>query len=197
MSLIFLSFTIGTTIGEDVPRKFPTLTSLMNCVLILSRGNAEPESGFSVKKFLWNIHGLTTSEETSEALRFGKDCFNRKGGVESMKVSKGLTKVCQNAHSLYTLELPERRKQELEVKEATIRIQKQEKEQTLAMIKSGIEITENSIKDGNSDLESLLTQVTFDRYAIAKAQQKISISVKRKSELEVSSGGSKKKQILM
>ena len=53
------------------------------------------------------------------------------------------------------------------------------------MIKSDIEIAENSIKDGNSDLGSLLTKVTLDRDIIAKAQQ-ISMVIKRKSELEVS-----------
>ena len=56
-----------------------------------------------------------------------KDCLNRKGGVESLKVSKGLIKVCQNAHSLYRQELAEKRKQELEVKEAAIRVQEREK----------------------------------------------------------------------
>ena len=53
------------------------------------------------------------------------------------------------------------------------------------MIKSGVEIAENSIKDGNSDLGSLHTKVTLDRDIIAKAQQ-ISMVIKRKSELEVS-----------
>ena len=53
------------------------------------------------------------------------------------------------------------------------------------MIKSGIEIAENSIKDGNNDLESLFTKATLDRDIIAKAQQ-ISMVIKRKSELEVS-----------
>ena len=100
----------------------------MNCVLILSHENAGPERGFSVNKHLQNIHGSTTNEEGIEALRFGKDCLKKKGGVESIKVSKGLIKVCQNAHSLYTQELAEKRKQKLEAKEATIRIQEQEKE---------------------------------------------------------------------
>ena len=53
------------------------------------------------------------------------------------------------------------------------------------MVKSCIEIAENSIKDGNSDLESLPTKGALSRDAIAKTHQKISMSVKRKSELEV------------
>ena len=99
----------------------------MNCVLILSHGNVDPERGFSINKHLLNVHGSTRSEETIEALRFLKDCLNRKGGVGSIKVRKGLVKVCQNTHSLYTQELAEKRKQELEAKEAAVRVQEQEK----------------------------------------------------------------------
>ena len=76
---------IGTIIGEDGLRKFPKLTSLMNCILILSHGNADPERVSSVNK-----HGSATSKETIEALKFVKDFLNRKDGVESIKVSKGL-----------------------------------------------------------------------------------------------------------
>ena len=116
----------------------------MTCVLILSRGNTDRENEFSVNKHLLNIHGSTTNEETTEeACRFVKDCLNRKGGVQSIKVSKGLIKVCQNAHSLHPQELAEKGKQELEAKEAAIRVHEREKKQDklkeinndLAMIK--------------------------------------------------------------
>ena len=73
----------------------------MDCVLILSHGNADPKSGFSVSDCLLNYHGSKTSGETSEALRFVKNLLNRKGGVESIKFRQGLIKVCQNAHLLY------------------------------------------------------------------------------------------------
>ena len=128
--------------------------------------------------------------------------FKQEGGVESIKVSKGLIKVCQKAHSLYTQEFAEKRKQEIETKEAAIRAQEREKKQDKlkemdndsAIIKSGIEIAENSVKDGNSDLESLLAKVTLDRDAIAKAHQNISMGAKRKSELEVSLQEAQKKR---
>ena len=64
----------------------------------------------------------------------------------------------------------------------------------LVMIKSGIETAENSIKDGNSNLESSVTKVTLVRDAIAKAHQKISMGVKRKSELEASVQEAQKKR---
>ena len=73
----------------------------MNCILILSHGNADLEGGFSVNEHLLNIHGSFTNEETIEALRFVIDCLNRKGGIESIKVIKDLIKVCQNTHFLY------------------------------------------------------------------------------------------------
>ena len=164
----------------------------MDCVLILSHGNADPKSGFSVSDRLLNYDGSKTSGETSEALRFVKNLLNRKGGVESIKFRQALIKVCQNAHLLYRQELPEKRKQELE--EAAIRVQEREKKQDklkemdndLDMIKSGIEISENIIKDSNGDLESLLTEGILYRDALTKAHQKISMGIKRKSELEIS-----------
>ena len=64
----------------------------------------------------------------------------------------------------------------------------------LAMIKSGIEIPENSIKNGKSDLEALLTKDTLDRDPKARAHQKISMGMKRKSELEVSLQEAQKKR---
>ena len=164
----------------------------MDCVLILSHGNADPKSGFSVSDRLLNYHGSKTSGETSEALRFLKNLLNRKGGVESIKFRQALIKVCQNAHLLYRQELPEKRKQELE--EAAIRVQEREKKQDklkemdndLDMIKSGIEISENIIKDSNGDLESLLTEGILYRDALTKAHQKISMGIKRKNELQIS-----------
>ena len=56
----------------------------------------------------------------------------------------------------------------------------------LDMIKSGIEISENLIKDSNGDLESLLTEGILNRDALTKAQRKISMGIKKKSELEIS-----------
>ena len=98
-----------------------------------------------------------------------------------------MIKICQNAYLLYIQELAEKRTQELEAKGATIRVQEQETKQAklkeidndLAMIKSVIKIAENSIKDSNSHLESLLTKGTIKRDAIAKAHQKISMGVKK------------------
>ena len=80
------------------------------------------------------------------------------------------------------------------MEEAAIRVQEREKKQDklkemdndLDMIKSGIEISENIIKDSNGDLESLWTEGILYRDALTKAHQKISMGIKRKSELEIS-----------
>lgn len=73
---------IWTIVEEDGLRKFLKLTSLMNCVLILAHGNVDPERGLQSKHLL-NVHGSTTIE----ALRFVKDCLNRKDQFESVKFS--------------------------------------------------------------------------------------------------------------
>ena len=49
------------------------------------------------------------------------------------------------------------------------------------MIKNGIKIAENSIKEGNLELEK---QSNLNRDALASAHIKISMGVKRKNELE-------------
>ena len=59
------------------------------------------------------------------------------------------------------------------------------------MIKSGIEIPENWIKNGKSDLEALLTKDTLDRDPIARAHQKMSMGMKRVN-WGLSSRGTKK-----
>ena len=104
MSLIFfLTFEIGTIVGEDALRKFPKLTSLMNCVLILSHGHADPERGFSVNKHLLNIHGSTTNEETIEAFRSVKDCFKQERWdwkyKSQQKFDQGLSKCSFLVHT--------------------------------------------------------------------------------------------------
>ena len=86
------------------------LTSLINCVLILFHGNADPEEGFSVNKHLLQIHGSNTGEETLEALKIVKDSITRKGGIENVKVTKAMIESCKNAHTFYISELSERKK---------------------------------------------------------------------------------------
>ena len=187
-------FKVGEICGEDGKKKFSKLTALVNCVLILSHGNADPEKGFSVNKHLLQIHGGNTGKETLEALRLVKDSKARKGGIECIKVTKALIRSCQSAHSLYTSELAEKKRQEkVTLDEARKNQEKEEKlkqineiDSDLIMIKSGIEIAEKAISEGNEELELLIKREKLDRDELAKAHQKINMGVKRKTELQAS-----------
>ena len=57
----------------------------MNCLLTLSRGNSDPERGFSIKSIGTNI-----GESTWVALRIVKDYLMRNDGIENFVVSKEL-----------------------------------------------------------------------------------------------------------
>ena len=59
----------------------------------------------------------------------------------------------------------------------------------ILMIKNGIKVAEKLIKEGNLELEKQLKQSNLNRDALASAHSKISMSVKRKNELEPRSKG--------
>ena len=59
----------------------------------------------------------------------------------------------------------------------------------ILMIKNGIKVAEKLIKEGNLEFEKQLKQSNLNRDALASAHSKISISVKRKNELEPRSKG--------
>ena len=53
-------------------------------------------------------------------------------------------------------------------------------------MESGKEVAEKMKQDGEKVLKSLLTKGTLDRGTLAKTNQKISMGVKRKAELQAS-----------
>ena len=59
----------------------------------------------------------------------------------------------------------------------------------ILMIKNGIKVAEKLVKEGNLELEKQLKQSNLNRDALASAHSKISMSVKRKNELEPRSKG--------
>ena len=78
--------------GEDGQPKCKQLTKLMIVICTLSHGNADPERGFSINKFLFNIHGQSTGEKTIVGVRFVKDFINRNGGEQNVSITKSLLK---------------------------------------------------------------------------------------------------------
>ena len=116
-----------------------------------------------------------------------------------MDINRSMMKSCSESHQMYELELSNKRKQELE-EETASKLAKlaadQEVEKTayseeisrtknaiesdILLIKSGIDIAELSVSEGNKALENCLKSSSLDRKKLTSAQFKISMGVKRK-----------------
>ena len=92
---------IGKILSDDGLEKYTQLICLVKCVLSLTHGNGTLERGFSINKYLLEVHGSSTSEKTLESLHFVKNevcCF---GGVKIVQISWELISSVKNAHSKY------------------------------------------------------------------------------------------------
>ena len=182
---------VGLIIDDEGRKSSPHFFALANCVLTLSHEIADPERGLSINNYPLKIHGLTTSESTIEALRLVKDFNIRKDGIEKVSISKTF-KNGQNSHALYIAKLAEENRQKREAAENIKRIEEDNQNATeikeidngILMIKNGIKMAEKSIEEGNLELEKQLKQSNLNRDVLASAHSKISMSVKRKNELE-------------
>lgn len=90
---------VANILDEEGKPKFAKLSTLVNCLLTLSHGNAEPERGFSINKNQLDLHGSGIGESTLESLRVVKDYLMRNGGIKAFNVSKELIAKCEKAHS--------------------------------------------------------------------------------------------------
>ena len=68
--------------NEQGVLKYPTISSVLKSVLVLSHGNSDPERGFSINKAMLNIYGDRIQGDI-QALRLIKDFLVNSGG--SMK----------------------------------------------------------------------------------------------------------------
>ena len=57
------------------PINYLIFSSFMKCVLSISRRNIAPDSGFSINKYILEIHGHSLKEDTIEALKVVKDAI--------------------------------------------------------------------------------------------------------------------------
>ena len=92
---------IGKILSDDGLEKYTQLICLVKCVLSLTHGNSTLERGFSINKYLLEVHRSSTSEKTLESFCFVKDevcCF---GGVKIVPISWELISSVKNAHSKY------------------------------------------------------------------------------------------------
>ena len=88
----------------------------------ITHGNSVPERGFSINKYLLQVHGFATSEKAIEALRFVKDKNCRVGGVMKFPINRELLSFVKRAHGRYVayleVERELREKEEREKKKA-------------------------------------------------------------------------------
>ena len=127
----------------------------MNCLLTLSRGNSDPERGFSINKNQLDLHGSNIGENTLEALRIVKDYLMRNGGIGNFVVTKDLVDKCDKAHSQYQAYLAAAKKQEMRELEMIVgekeKGEKMDKvmqlERDIAVLSNGVALAENLMKE--------------------------------------------------
>ena len=176
-------------VDSEGNRKYKNLSLLCHCILTLPHGNAEPERGFSINKAILAVHGFSIKEDTLEALRLVKDFLILNGGGDEVEVTKELRKSCEASHARYECYLSQqkkieeeeaaRKKTEEELKKDEIKSLEREREILLKSIK----VADNCIEEGNIELESITKSKTINRDKLIGSQTKISMGIKRKSEL--------------
>ena len=92
---------------ESGGKKFPQLFAMARCVLSISHGNAFPERGFSINKYILERHGKQLVESTIIALRMVKDELCRVGGELKFPLTKQLRTSVGNASTKYFADLKE------------------------------------------------------------------------------------------
>ena len=136
-----------------------------------------------------SIHGYSTKDETILALRLVKDFIIERGGIEEIKVTQELLRLCERARERYGAFLEQQRKVEEQMKLARVKEEfaKQTKdavsevENERRFLKKGIEVAETSVEEGNHELREAMKGKTSNRDKIVLCQSKITMGLKRKT----------------
>ena len=188
--------TIGEMTNESGALKYTQLFNLAKTILSLSHGNAVPERGFSINKYILAAHGNALKEDTIVALRLVKDELCSVGGMENFKVTKPLMRSVKGAYARYEAHLAAQR--ELEIKKKRMEQEREQKEkentdriQTLQKLDQDIVYTKDSIKqlestldEANKDIKEALREPVMIKDRIAKAHTLIDMALERKRKLE-------------
>ena len=78
-----------------------------------------------------SIHGHSTKDETIVALGLVKDFINERGGIEEIKVTQGLLRLCEMARERYGAFLEQERKVEEKLARVKEKLGKQTKDTVL------------------------------------------------------------------
>ena len=139
-----------------------------------------------------SIHGYSTKDdETIVALWLVKDFIIERGGIEKIKVTQELLRPCERGRERYGAFLEQQRKVEEQLKLARVKemLTNQTKDSALALwneirfVKKGIEVAEKSVEQGNHELGEAMKGKTLNRDKIVLCQSKITMGLKRKTEL--------------
>lgn len=161
----------------------------MLAICTLSHGNADPERGFSTNKHMLNIHGSSTDQKTIEALRLVKDYINLNGGVSNIKISKDLIKRCSMARQRYeedlkaqrslkkSMEEAEKEKKDEEESKQRRKLEEAELKSDLESTNKKLKISNELLKDGESELESLTKADKVDKKSFFQQAPKLVLAL--------------------
>ena len=138
-----------------------------------------------------SIHKYSTKDETIVALRLDKDFIIERGGIEEIEVTQELLRSCERARERYGAFLEQQRKVEEQMKLARVKeeLAKQTKdavsevENKTQFLKKGIEVAETSVEEVNHRLGEAMKGKTLNPDKIVLCQSKITMGLKRKTEL--------------
>ena len=82
---------------EDAKLKLRSLSLFVLSICTLSHGNADPERGSSINRYMLKIRGSSTSQKTIEMLCLVKDFIILHGVVNDLNISKAMIKKSSEA----------------------------------------------------------------------------------------------------
>ena len=157
-------------------------------------GNADPERGFSINKYLLPVHGSQIKEGTIELV---EDQNIQRNGIMNVPITKDLLKSCQSASQKYNVYLEAkkdeeelRKKRELEAatkKQASnenenLKVELEQCKRDLEILELGVKIAEDTLAEGNKDLHLCLQKKSMDRSKLQMCQAK-DMGLKRQQTL--------------
>ena len=149
-----------------------------------------PERGFSINKYLLDVHGNSIKNETIVALRMVKDYVISVGGIMKVSISKQLLSSVKSARQRYNSDLAANREQKMKLERKRL----QEAETTSRKIEllneqikykeSGVVIANDCVIEENEKLQIELSDPKITKEKLQKVQSLISMGLERKWKLE-------------
>ena len=171
--------------------KYKELSFVIRLIFTLSHGQSAVERSFSLRG---NLEQHNQEEDTIISRRIIKDYLtSNKIEPYNVVIDKPLILAVKNSRLKYQQYFDEKRKlrdetmAEQRAKEAALEKKQQIKkvENDLAVINSGLQMTDKCIEQANNELGCQVHNIKMDKNKLIQSQQKLSMSLKKKSELNV------------